>query len=117
MRVIPIDKKYAKASSPAYAEKLPLRIAEVRRFYEDNITSYSEAEVLIKMQQQVHTLAGTTGSFGYTKLGDKLRILEQVLHELARSTPILIDTVVINEIDEKISSIEAATRLRPCLKL
>ena len=94
----------------AFAEKLPLRLAAVRRFFDDNITSDSEAEVLIEMQQQVHALAGTTGSFGYTELSNKLRELEQVLDELARSTPILIDTVVINEIDDKISSIEAATR-------
>jgi len=68
-----------------YVNSLPGRISEIKLIWNQLNKNEWRTEVLLKMQNLAHNLAGSGGTFGFPKLSDQARALEHSLNELKTS--------------------------------
>ena len=101
----------------SFSEKLPIRIDEIRQFFNDQISvdNYN-VEGLLEMHQLVHAFAGTAGTFGYKKIYQYSRDLETTINEMIRTSPNFIDDAFIKSIRDKITLIDDTIRKLTSIK-
>jgi two-component system, OmpR family, phosphate regulon response regulator PhoB len=86
--------------SAAFARDLPKLLREVRDAIEQLRLAPTSAAIRGVGLRRAHRLAGTAGSFGFTKVGDACAQLEEVLRGMAHDPPTdatwaLVDTALI----------------------
>lgn len=92
-----------------YAEKLPSRLKEIRRSLDKLEDADSDhGDVLIEIHRLVHSLAGTSGTYGYVRVSKYLRGLETYIDELTNSSSVSLGEDNINRIEEELAAIEIA---------
>ena len=75
--------------SAAFFEKLPVRLSDIIQYFDEHIAEKNEnVDALYELHRLVHSLAGTAGTYGYTKIGQRLQGLDGRLKELSHSLTI-----------------------------
>ena len=68
-----------------YSAQLPAKLAEIERRWKALRAGEWSAAELQDFHRLVHGLAGSAGTFGYTQLGEKARLLEQALKPIVKT--------------------------------
>ena len=66
----------------AFREQLPSRIETINEFVKKLFAVPGDIETITRLRQNAHSLAGAGGSFGYLRLSEKARELEECLAPL-----------------------------------
>ena len=83
-----VDKKAAKAAKfrvlqGTFTAQLPDRLATMRQVWIETQAHTDNAAPRQEFQRQVHSLAGSAGTFGYSRLGERARQVEDLLLQFA----------------------------------
>jgi diguanylate cyclase (GGDEF)-like protein len=106
---IAFEQKLAKLKAD-YAAQLPNKLTEVANGWNELNKTWSE-ETLIVLHRNVHSLIGTSGTFGFTELSQAARDLETTLKPWCNKTNnnTARDPSVKNHIQEKLDALTALT--------
>ena len=79
--------------SANFFERLPVRLLDIRQYFDEHIAEKDKhVEALFELHRLVHSLAGTAGTYGYTKIGQRLQSLDGRLKVLSHSFTISFDS-------------------------
>ena len=65
-----------------YVSSLPVKISEITLIWNQLNKNKWRTEVMLKMQNLAHNLAGSGGTFGFPQLSDQAKLLEKTLDDL-----------------------------------
>jgi chemotaxis protein histidine kinase CheA len=92
-----------------FSRKLPSRINEIRKLYEELLYNNPEnSDNVNRMHDIAHTMAGSSGSFGLEKVSDSFKKLETYIDENSLPIPLKADDEHSKVITNKIDAIEIA---------
>ncbi|MGZ3159667.1 MAG: Hpt domain-containing protein, partial [Burkholderiaceae bacterium] len=68
-----------------FSTKLPQKITEIEHAWQSCVETPSSLECWSKLHRLLHTLAGSSGSFGFAELGLQARTMEKEINALMAS--------------------------------
>lgn len=85
-----------------YIQSVPARVSEIKLIWNQLNTNEWSLDVMLKMQNLAHNLAGSGGTFGFPELSKQAKLLEMELNELkvlgntppSSATKVKIDTLI-----------------------
>ena len=95
----------------AYQEELPERMRVIKAGWDEIKRRADHEELLETLCRNIHTLAGSAGTFGFVDLGNAARRLEQELVE--RTTGATLSTDQQGSIDAQLIALVELSRLPP----
>ena len=93
---------FLEAQRTEYGTLLPERLAQINSLWHEVLNDEAPAQALVCLERCVHTVAGSSGTFGFAALGDAARVLELALGPLLNAPHALTPTakVEINQVVE-----------------
>ena len=95
---------FLEAQRAEYGSSLPQRLAQVESLWREVLSHEASPQALVSLERCAHSLAGSSGTFGFAALGDAARVLELALGPLLNAPHALTPTAKV-EINQAVEAL------------